>query len=62
MQGEKGRGLCLRIRPWKPLHSIHLPKKIDPEKVRAEFKNGMLTLKAPVATEARAKKVAIEAA
>jgi HSP20 family protein len=42
--------------------SIHLPKKIDPDKVKAEFKNGLLTLNAPVAEEARAKKVAIEAA
>jgi HSP20 family protein len=42
--------------------SIHLPKKIDAEQVKAEFKNGILTLKAPVAVEARAKKVAIEAA
>jgi HSP20 family protein len=42
--------------------SIHLPKKIDPEKVKAEFKNGLLTLYAPVAEEARAKKVTIEAA
>ena len=42
--------------------SIHLPKKIDADKVKAEFKNGILTLKAPVAEEARAKKVAVEAA
>jgi HSP20 family protein len=42
--------------------SIHLPKKIDPEKVKAEFKNGLLRLNAPVAEEARAKKVTIEAA
>jgi HSP20 family protein len=42
--------------------SIHLPRKIDPEKVKAEFKNGLLTLNAPVAEEARAKKVTIEAA
>ena len=42
--------------------SIHLPKKIDPDKVKAEFKNGLLTLNAPVAEEARAKKVSIEAA
>ena len=42
--------------------SIHLPKKIDPDKVKAEFKSGLLTLNAPVAEEARAKKVAIEAA
>jgi HSP20 family protein len=41
--------------------SIHLPKKIDPEKVKAEFKNGLLRLNAPVAEEARAKKVTIEA-
>ena len=42
--------------------SIHLPKKIDSEKVKAEFKNGMLTLNAPVAKEALAKKVTVEAA
>jgi HSP20 family protein len=42
--------------------SIHLPKKIDTDKVKAEFKNGLLTLNAPVAEEARAKKVTIEAA
>jgi len=41
---------------------IHLPKKIDPEKVKAEFKNGLLSLNAPVAEEARARNVAIEAA
>jgi HSP20 family protein len=42
--------------------SIHLPKKIEPDKVKAEFKNGLLTLNAPVAEEARAKKVTVEAA
>jgi HSP20 family protein len=41
---------------------IHLPKRIDPEKVKAEFKNGMLYLTAKVAEEAKAKKVSIEAA
>jgi HSP20 family protein len=42
--------------------SIRLPKKIDPEKVKAEFKNGILLLKAPVAEKALAKKIAVEAA
>jgi HSP20 family molecular chaperone IbpA len=42
--------------------SIHLPKPIDADTVKAEFKNGMLTLKAPVAAEARAKKVKVEGA
>ena len=40
----------------------HLPKKIDPDKVKAEFKNGMLSLKAPIAEESRARKVQVEAA
>jgi HSP20 family protein len=42
--------------------AIHLPRRIDPEKVKAEFKDGMLNLKAPIAEEARARKVKIEAA
>ena len=42
--------------------SIHLPKKIDTENVKAEFKNGLLTLKAAIAEEARAKKVTVDTA
>ena len=42
--------------------SVHLPKKIDPEKVKAEFKNGLLRLTAEIAEEQRAKKVTAEAA
>ena len=40
--------------------SIHLPKKIEPEKVKAEFKNGLLTLNAPIAREAPTQKFPIE--
>ena len=42
--------------------SVHRPKKIDPEKVKAEFKNGLLRLTAEIAEEQRAKKVTSEAA
>ena len=42
--------------------AIRLPKKIDPDKTRAEFKDGLLSLKAPLAEEARTKKLRIEAA
>jgi HSP20 family protein len=42
--------------------SVHLPKRIDPEKVKAEFKNGMLSLTAVIAEESRTRKVEIEAA
>jgi HSP20 family molecular chaperone IbpA len=46
----------------KMFRAIHLPKKIDPEQVNAEFKNGLLRLTAHVAEEARAKTVRPEAA
>jgi HSP20 family protein len=46
----------------KLFRAIHFPRKINPDKVRAQFKNGLLTLTAPVAEEARAKKVAVVAA
>jgi HSP20 family molecular chaperone IbpA len=38
------------------------PRKIDPERVRAEFRNGVLYVTAEIAEEAKAKKVRIEAA
>ena len=41
--------------------SIHLPKTIDPDKVKAEFKNGMLTLTAEIAKEAQARKIELKA-
>ena len=59
---KKGEVYTCEFASGNLFRSIHLPKKIDPEKVKAEFKHGMLTLKAPVAEEARAKKVAVEAA
>ena len=42
--------------------TIHLPKRIDPDKVKAEFKNGMLTLKAEIAEEVQTKKISVGAA
>jgi HSP20 family protein len=59
---KKGEVYACEFASGNLFRSIHLPKKIDPDKVKAEFKNGMLSLKAPVAEEARAKKVTIEAA
>jgi HSP20 family protein len=42
--------------------AVRFPKKIDPDKVKAEFKNGLLTISAAIAEETRAKKVTINAA
>ena len=42
--------------------SIHLSKRINPDKVKAEIKNGLLKLKAEIAEEVRARKIKTEAA
>ena len=42
--------------------SIHLPTKINPDRVKAEFNNGLLRLTAQIAQETRAKKSKSEAA
>jgi HSP20 family protein len=59
---EEGEVYICEFAHGNLFRSVHLPKKIEPEKVKAEFKNGLLTLNAPVAEEARAKKVTVEAA
>jgi HSP20 family protein len=46
----------------KMFRTIHLPRKIDPNKVTAEFKNGLLRLTAEIAEEARARTVKHDAA
>jgi HSP20 family molecular chaperone IbpA len=38
-----------------------LPKQIEPDNVKAEYKNGLLTLTARIAEEAQARKVALKA-
>jgi HSP20 family protein len=46
----------------KMFRSVHLPRKINTDKVNAEFKNGLLRLTAEIAEEARGKKIKPEAA
>jgi HSP20 family protein len=46
----------------KMFRAIHLPKKIDPDKVKAEFKNGLLHMTAGIAEETHVKKIKPEAA
>jgi HSP20 family molecular chaperone IbpA len=41
---------------------VRLPKRIDPNKVKAEVKHGMLTIKAGIAAEALTKPVKVQAA
>jgi HSP20 family protein len=46
----------------KMFRAIHLPKRIDPDKVKAEFKDGLLRLTAEIAEDTRARKITPEAA
>lgn len=59
---RKGTVHICEFTPGKLFRSIHLSKKINPDNVKAEFRNGLLRLTAEVAEEARVKKVKPEAA
>ena len=59
---KKGTVHICEFESGKMYRSIHLPKKINPDKVKAEYKNGLLKLKAEIAEEVRAKKIKPEAA
>jgi HSP20 family protein len=41
--------------------AIRFPKRIVPDRVKTEFKNGLLTIRAAIAQEAQAKKISVEA-
>jgi HSP20 family protein len=42
--------------------SVHFPKPVDVAKAKAEYRNGMLTVTAPIAPEVHAKRLDIRAA
>ena len=42
--------------------TVHFPKKINPNKVKGEFKNGVLHVKAAIAEQQRARKIGAGAA
>jgi HSP20 family protein len=59
---EKGEVHTSEFQSGSLFRSIQFPKKVDADKVKAEIKNGLLTVRAPIAEEAKARKVEIEAA
>lgn len=59
---KKGKVHVCEFHSGNLFRAIHLPKRIDPDKVKAEFKNGMLSLKAEIAEAARSKKITVDAA
>lgn len=59
---RKGTVHYCEFQSGKMFRAIHLPKRINPDKVKAEFKNGLLRLTAEIAQESRSKKIKPEAA
>jgi HSP20 family protein len=59
---KKGDVYTSEFKSGNLFRAITLPKQINPDKVKAELKDGMLTVTADIAEQARAKKVAIQAA
>jgi HSP20 family protein len=61
-QEDRGIVHICEFQAGKMFRSIHLPKRINPDKVKAEFKNGLLRVTAEFAEEARTRKIKPEAA
>jgi len=59
---EKGEVHTSEFQSGSLFRSVQFPKKVDVDKVKAEIKNGLLTVVAPVAEEAKSRKVNIQAA
>lgn len=59
---EKGTVHACEFQRGKLFRSIHLPEKVDPGSVKAEYRNGLLRLTAAVAKAAEPRKVDIKAA
>jgi HSP20 family molecular chaperone IbpA len=55
-RAEEGAVHMCEFESGRLFRAIRFPRRIDPEKVKVEFKNGMLCIKAPIAVEQRAKK------
>jgi HSP20 family protein len=58
---EKGTIHICEFDSGKVFRSIHLPKRVNPYEVKAEFNNVMLYLTVEIAQEARVNKVKLEA-
>jgi HSP20 family molecular chaperone IbpA len=58
---EEGTVHVCEFNGGKLFRSIHFPEKIDPDSVKAEYRNGLLVLKAAIAKRAP-QKVDIKAA
>ena len=59
---EKGEIFSTEFHSGNLFRTIAFPKKINPDKVKADFKNGVLKITAPISVEQQSRKVDIHAA
>ena len=59
---DKGRVHCCEFTAGQVFRSLAFPKAVDAAKAKAEYRNGMLKITAPIAPEAHAVRVGIKAA
>jgi HSP20 family protein len=59
---EKGEVYTSEFQSGALFRSIEFPKKVDPDKVKAGMKHGVLTITAPISPDAKSRKVTIQAA
>lgn len=57
---EKGSYRLLERRYGSFQRTVTLPTGVDPEKIEAKFRNGVLTIKMPKTEETRARKIEIK--
>jgi HSP20 family protein len=60
-ESDKGTVHVCEFETGNLFRSVRFPKRVDPNKVQAEFKNGMLYLTASIAEEAHLRKVEVKA-
>jgi len=58
---DKGQVHTSEFAAGSLFRAVHFPKKIDPDKVKAEFKDGILRITVDVAEESKPRKVAVSA-
>jgi HSP20 family protein len=59
---EKGEVYTSEFQSGTLFRNIQFPKRIDPDKVKAGMKNGLLMITAPISPDAKARRVTIQAA
>jgi HSP20 family protein len=59
---EKGESYTRESQTGTLFRSIQFPTKIDPDKVKARIKDGVLNIAAPISQDAKSRKVTIQAA